>query len=157
MTRVRLPDTRGSVTKSFRIGGGEAWHVTVGLYEDGKPGELFIHPPRQGQETAGLADALAQSVSMGLQHGIPLSVYADKFRAMRFEPSGFTGDKDYPIALSRLDYIGQWLLSRFGSDSAIPSQEPSRTGPPCVDCGTIMIRSGSCYKCDNCGSTSGCS
>jgi ribonucleoside-diphosphate reductase alpha chain len=168
MTRKKLPDTRASVTKTFRIGEGDAWHVTVGLYENGKPGELFIFPPREGEESSGLADALAQSVSLGLQHGIPISAYAKKFQGMKFAPAGFTKDKQFPMVSSRLDYIGKWLAEKWPEGGPVskgnyvtwdPWHAVAATGdgPPCQDCGALMVRSGSCYKCGNCGSTSGCS
>jgi len=185
--RRRLPDERQAITHKFSIGGHEGY-ITVGLYEDGVPGEIFITMSKEGSTISGLMDAFATSVSMALQYGVPLRVLVEKFSHMRFEPSGFTGNKDIPLAKSILDYIFRWLGKKFipaeempgaGEDqmestlsslsptkiSSAPSREKAERevfqtqsdAPPCHQCGSIMIRSGSCYKCRNCGETSGCS
>lgn len=186
--RRRLPDERQAITHKFSIAGHEGY-ITVGLYEDGSPGELFITMSKEGSTISGLMDAFATSVSMALQYGVPLRVLVEKFSHMRFEPSGFTGNKDVPIAKSVLDYIFRWLGKKFLPPDEIPqnitehvelavagainekklamasAQERAEKevyklqsdAPPCHSCGSIMVRSGTCYKCVNCGETSGCS
>ena len=184
--RRRLPDERSAVTHKFSISGHEGY-ITVGLYEDGTPGELFITMSKEGSTISGLMDGFATAVSLALQYGVPLKVLVDKFSHMRFEPSGFTNSKDVPIAKSVLDYIFRWMGLKFLPREERPASvivdsiatEPKAEektefnisleqtekkvfqeqadAPPCHECGSIMIRSGSCYKCLNCGSTSGCS
>ncbi len=184
--RRRLPDERAAVTHKFSIGGHEGY-ITVGLYEEGVPGEIFITMSKEGSTISGLMDAFATSVSMAFQYGVPLRVLVEKFQHMRFEPSGFTGNREIPIAKSILDYIFRWLGKRFlppdelppaSEESAEPVARPvaettaaatrreihehevyqaQADAPPCHACGSIMVRSGACYKCVNCGETSGCS
>ncbi|MDI6765973.1 MAG: vitamin B12-dependent ribonucleotide reductase [Bacteroidota bacterium] len=185
--RRRLPDERQALTHKFSIAGHEGY-ITAGLYEDATPGEIFITMSKEGSTISGLMDAFATSVSMALQYGVPLRVLIEKFSHMRFEPSGFTGNKDIPMAKSILDYIFRWLGKKFllpddqvrsfddtdhtTDDSPIeikiltaPTREQKEQevfhaqadAPPCHQCGSIMVRSGSCYKCRNCGETSGCS
>jgi len=186
--RRRLPDERQALTHKFSIANHEGY-ITVGLYEDNTAGEIFITMSKEGSTISGLMDAFATSVSMALQYGVPLRVLAEKFTHMRFEPSGFTGNKDIPIAKSILDYIFRWLSKKFlpadeqqktidnNGEAAVtaslgevkiltaPSRERAEQevfqaqadAPPCHTCGSIMVRSGSCYKCRNCGETSGCS
>jgi ribonucleoside-diphosphate reductase alpha chain len=273
--RRRLPSERTAVTHKFEISGHEGY-ITVGLYPDGQPGEIFLKMAKEGSTVSGLMDSFATTVSVALQYGVPLRDLVNKFAHVRFEPSGFTGNQEIPIAKSLIDYIFRWLGSRFltsedramlglidrsalvsdppitsalGGTSgpvssspavtevaalapqaeeglsaideatsapkskpaadtpkatavAAPSAEAaSRTGdelkviaknghanghsgasnggaakaitlslgvtnvafkiqedaPSCAECGSIMVRNGSCYKCLNCGSTSGCS
>ena len=186
--RRRLPDERQAVTHKFSIAGHEGY-ITVGLYEDGTPGEIFITMSKEGSTISGLMDAIATSVSMAFQYGVPLRVLVEKFSHMRFEPSGFTNNKDIPIAKSVLDYIFRWLGKKFLPPDEIPAivdehvelvtpgiappkgvshnaaldqkehqvYRMQADAPPCHDCGSIMVRNGACYKCLNCGSTSGCS
>jgi ribonucleoside-diphosphate reductase alpha chain len=281
--RHRLPAERAAVTHKFDIAGHEGY-ITVGLYPDGQPGEIFLKMAKEGSTVSGLMDSFATSVSMALQYGVPLRDLVNKFAHVRFEPSGFTGNQEIPIAKSIVDYIFRWLGSRFLSaddkaglglidrsqvvdeaprpfgasalapkaeegisavDEAVsapvsssastassapsasvppaaepraPSDEPEATAvaapavpapaapvapaprdelvvvangtsngktngassiaaslgvslgggtrvafaaqadaPSCAECGSIMVRNGSCYKCLNCGSTSGCS
>ena len=261
--RRRLPDERKSLTHKFSIAGHEGY-ITVGLYDDGTPGEMFIRMAKGGSVISGLIDAFATSTSIALQYGVPLKVLVNKFVHLRFEPSGFTSNPNIRIAKSIIDYLFRWLAMKFlptedqvavgvnldvqtlaeagrddveasmdkemrerlpltpsGSDSAdiqrehakaqaIEAQgrqmnivEAGRTGeadphpvpppsygrgsegggeqtvtfiyqeetsnaltmsfdtqsdaPPCDTCGAIMVRNGACYKCMNCGSTSGCS
>jgi ribonucleoside-diphosphate reductase alpha chain len=273
--RRRLPDERRAVTHKFQIAGHEGY-ITVGLYPDGQPGEIFLKMAKEGSTISGLMDTLATMTSISLQYGVPLRDLVNKFSHMRFEPSGFTGNSEIPIAKSTVDYIFRWMGSRFlskddrdalgiissdayvteapagsaggfgsgiafggpvatspsGVDSAAeeligeaggpkasaaddPAQPPraeavdgtdlpvlsnghalanghatnglanghakegpvgpvtvkplslggevkvafsvSADSPSCSDCGSIMVRNGSCYKCLNCGSTSGCS
>ncbi len=194
--RHRLPHERQAVTKKFSIAGHEGY-VTVGMYEDDTPGELFIVMSKEGSTISGLMDGFATAISMALQYGVPLEVLVNKFAHTRFEPSGFTGDKEIPMAKSILDYIFRWLALRFMKPEDRPhvllaSAQPSLHGngaakteawrpdaqlqlqlrvaeterkvfqeqsdaPPCSICGELMVRNGSCYKCLNCGSTSGCS
>ncbi|HEX8553025.1 MAG TPA: vitamin B12-dependent ribonucleotide reductase [Abditibacteriaceae bacterium] len=193
--RRKLPDERTAITHKFSIAGQEGY-FTVGLYEDGSPGEIFIKMSKEGSTISGLMDSFAVSVSMALQYGVPLSVLVKKFTHTRFEPSGYTTNKEIPIAKSLMDYIFRWFDLKFhpngdnghvgkevhtihapskptsaksnnaqptllteggGGDNLNGSLAHLQTdAPPCTECGTIMIRAGACYKCPNCGTTSGC-
>ncbi|MDH7599278.1 MAG: vitamin B12-dependent ribonucleotide reductase [Sedimentisphaerales bacterium] len=110
--RRRLPDTRQSITHKFSVAGHEGY-LTVGLYEDGQPGELFITMAKEGSTIGGLMDVIGTCVSMALQYGVPLSALVDKFRHARFEPSGMTSNRDIPFAKSLIDYIFCWLGCQF--------------------------------------------
>jgi ribonucleoside-diphosphate reductase alpha chain len=110
--RERLPDTRNSVTHKFNVAGHEGY-LTVGLYDDGRPGELFITMAKEGSTVGGLMDAFGTAVSMSLQYGVPLEVYVNKFSHMRFEPMGHTKNPDIRIAKSIIDYIFRWLGITF--------------------------------------------
>jgi ribonucleoside-diphosphate reductase alpha chain len=188
--RRKLPDERHAITHKFSIAGHEGY-ITVGMYEDGKPGEIFLVMAKEGSTISGLMDAFATSISMALQYGVPLEALVEKFSHVRFEPSGFTKNSEIPYAKSITDYIFRWLASKFlsaerqeavgvqPSDTSLRpitgavasartdrAVEPSALGaairaqsdaPPCHYCGSIMTRNGSCYRCANCGSTSGCS
>lgn len=110
--RERLLDTRRSVTHKFNVGGHEGY-ITVGLYDDGRPGELFITMAKEGSTIGGLMDAFGTAVSMSLQYGVPLEVYVKKFSHTRFEPWGYTRNPDIPVAKSLVDYIFRWLGSEF--------------------------------------------
>ena len=181
-----MPAERASVTHKFSVGGHEGY-ITVGLYEDGRPGEVFIKMSKEGSTLSGFMDGFALSVSIGLQYGVPLKALVDKFINTRFEPSGYTGHRSIPYAKSVLDYIGRWLGGRFiSADYLTPSGElatpagipavvlsapalrasaPGESvpqvsfdgAPTCAECGMLMTPNGGCYKCENCGSTSGCS
>jgi ribonucleoside-diphosphate reductase alpha chain len=181
--RRRLPDTRRSLTHKFSVGGHEGY-ITVGLYEDGSPGEIFITMAKEGSTLSGMADAFATAISLALQYGVPLRDLAYKFSHMRFEPAGPTGNPEIPVAQSIVDYIFRWLASQFLSEEEkqelgiltpearevlarqgprqLPLLEVRRPGlihddaPPCPSCGWIMARRGACYCCDNCGTTTGC-
>jgi ribonucleoside-diphosphate reductase alpha chain len=190
--RHKLPDERRAITHKFDIQGHEGY-ITVGIYEDGTPGEIFLVMSKEGSTISGLMDAFATSISLALQYGVPLEVLVKKFAHTRFEPSGFTKNPEIPIAKSITDYIFRWLASKFldGTQQeaigivrrdpiveieapAAPAPAPIKAAPAdsspikisfvgqedapaCSDCGSIMIRNGTCYKCLNCGSTSGCS
>ena len=277
--RRRLPAERSAVTHKFDIAGHEGY-ITVGLYPDGQPGEIFLKMAKEGSTVSGLMDTFATTVSVALQYGVPLKDLVNKFAHVRFEPSGFTGNQEIPIAKSIVDYIFRWLGSRFLSpddkvnlglidrtavvadvpasspgsatdpsggpcpaglsadappapyavanggspvdppaatdtdapkatavsartaEAPKPASEPlaviatngslgnghaangngkasngnggsspvtlsfgntkvsfqtQADAPSCAECGSIMVRNGSCYKCLNCGSTSGCS
>ena len=106
--RERLPHTRRSLTHKFDIQGHEGY-VTVGFYPDGRPGEVFITMAKEGSTIGGLMDVLGTSISIGLQYGVPLEVFVNKFAHSRFEPAGFTKNPDIPIAKSMTDYIFRWL------------------------------------------------
>ena len=174
--RRRLPDERKAVIHHFSVGGHEGY-LMVGLYEDGQPGEIFIRMAKAGSTIAGLMDSFGIAVSLALQYHVPLSVLCSKFSHTRFEPSGWSGVKEIGYAKSVMDYIARWLALKF-----LPPMSPSPTGvgaevmpptpahlsqrelvdvetdaPACKECGAIMTRSGSCYRCGNCGWTSGCS
>src|SRR5205823_4302694 len=188
--REKMPAERSSVTHKFSVGGHEGY-ITVGLYEDNRPGEVFIKMSKEGSTLSGVMDGLALTISIGLQYGVPLKVFVDKLLNTRFEPSGITANANIRFVSSVLDYIARWLGGRFISSDylklnghapeviataplqttlAIPppihSSEPagSRTpsnahegAPTCSECGMLMVPNGACYKCENCGSTSGCS
>ena len=208
--RRKLPDERRSLTHKFEIAGFEGY-ITVGMYEDGSPGEIFVNMSKQGSTISGLMDAFATAISYALQYGVPLRFLVDKFAHMRFEPSGFTKNPQLPYAKSIIDYLFRWLAARFLDEEAkrevgvlvergepgpeaaavpeavkpavsagaangvvsavsqpanVTAAPPSTTGgsflyqqdaPPCPDCGCLMVRNGTCYKCLNCGTTSGCS
>ena len=227
--RRRLPDERRAITHKFSIAGHEGY-ITVGVYEDGRPGEIFLVMAKEGSVVSGLMDSFATAVSLALQYGVPLQALVDKFSHVRFEPSGFTNNPEIPIAKSLVDYIFRWLASKFlsvdqqrsigvhvkegaaqdqsgseggdettsngplqplsiglvpgpsaprgdqdgrgGLDAPKPPSvgaagldstrtmfafRPDEDAPPCPDCGSIMVRNAACYKCLNCGTTSGCS
>ncbi len=116
--RYKLPDERASFTHKFSIGGHEGY-ITVGMYEDQSPGEIFVRMAKEGSVIAGLMDSFATAISLALQHGVPLYVLIEKFKGTRFEPSGFTGNQEIPIATSIMDYLFRWLAIRF------PSEGPS--------------------------------
>jgi ribonucleoside-diphosphate reductase alpha chain len=205
--RRKLPEERKAITHKFDIQGHEGY-LTVGMFHDGTPGELFVTMAKEGSTISGLMDAFATQTSYALQFGVPLKFMVDKFSHMRFEPSGFTKNQEIPIAKSIVDYIFRWMASHFlpieEQDEAgvirrepvqesVPAQAaaPAETkpapaatelkvlaaptngngghgtvqriafvntdAPACPDCGAITVRSGSCYKCLNCGATTGCS
>lgn len=110
--RRRLPDTRDSLTHKFCVAGHEGY-LTVGLYPDGSPGEVFLRMAKEGSTVGGLMDAVATSVSLGLQYGVPLDVYAHKFARGRYEPAGPTHNPELPFASSLTDYVFRWLASQF--------------------------------------------
>ncbi|MCA2979145.1 MAG: vitamin B12-dependent ribonucleotide reductase [Myxococcaceae bacterium] len=190
--RRRLSDERRAITHKFSIAGHEGY-LTVGMYEDGQPGELFITMAKEGSTVSGLMDSFATAISLALQYGVPLQVLADKFSHTRFEPAGFTNNPDLPIAKSITDYIFRWLSLKFlpqaGASESLMEAEARKVAaaqpqgkvaapsapmaaeakgssfsflnqadaPPCPVCGTITVRNGACYKCHNCGATTGCS
>jgi len=120
--RERLPSVRQSVTRKFKIArpghrnGDLRMYVTVGLYPDGRPGEVFIRSDLVGSFASGTLDAVAMVLSMAWQHGVPFRPVVEKLRGTRFEPQGATGDPEYGIVSSPLDYVARWLLRRFGGD-----------------------------------------
>jgi len=241
--RRRLPDTRRSITHKFNVAGHEGY-LTVGLYEDGLPGELFITMAKEGSTIGGLMDSLGTATSVALQYGVPVESLVTKFTHQRFEPAGMTTNRDIPMAKSLVDYIFRWLGMQFipgyreanaprrpseeqerassardtttkeqascTTPASISLAEPQRApsamaamveprpsaqgasphasagvsrrssmvlveyesvqastlsvaldsvndAPPCDVCGTITVRSGTCYKCLNCGNSMGCS
>jgi ribonucleoside-diphosphate reductase alpha chain len=197
--RRKMPSERQSITHKFSIGGHEGY-ITVGMYESGEPGEIFIKMAKEGSTLSGFMDGFALSVSIGLQYGVPLKALVDKFINTRFEPAGYTGHPAIPYAKSVLDYIARWLGGRFISPdyltrngdaapalsataaratlpAAVPTADddpgPGGAGslamnaresrplfdgaPTCSECGMLMTPNGACYKCENCGGTSGCS
>jgi ribonucleoside-diphosphate reductase alpha chain len=196
--REKMPVERDSVTHKFSVGGHEGY-ITVGMYHDRRPGEVFIKMSKEGSTLSGIMDGLALTISLGLQYGVPLKVFVDKLLNTRFEPSGITANPNIRFVSSVLDYIARWLGGRFISSdylklngeqaavshapvlpavSATPTPavtETMRLAPPltnaqsskprdqhegaptCSECGMLMVPNGACYKCENCGSTSGCS
>jgi ribonucleoside-diphosphate reductase alpha chain len=205
--RRKLPDERRSITHKFSLGNHDGY-ITVGMYDDGTPGEIFIKMSKEGATLSGLMDGIALSISIGLQYGVPLKALVDKLMNTRFEPSGFTANPEIRFASSVLDYIARWLGGKFisadylklhnegadvgifarpgaaplASSAATPMGDPilapstaemapmpprpaestrlritTDDAPYCSECGMLMTPNGSCYKCTNCGSTSGCS
>ncbi len=197
--REKLPRSRSSRTFEFRVADCKGF-VTVGEYEDGRPGELFIRVSKQGSTLAGIMDAFAIAVSHGLQYGVPLTAFVDAFVGMRFEPAGMTDDEDLRIASSLMDYLFRRMAVEYLPENErrarnilttgersqptlpgvveattatsqgldLPPDPPAAVAPSaeadtvsdapfCGQCGTQMVRAGSCYACRDCGSTSGCS
>ena len=229
--RRRLPDERQALTHKFSVGGHEGY-ITIGLYPDQTPGEIFITMSKEGSVVSGLMDAFATSISLALQYGVPLRTLVEKFMHSRFEPSGFTGNPQIPMAKSIMDYLFRYMALKFldkdersnvgliadqqddydndggGSSGqsnpfaevapkapvapapaqtastasvespkgqAGPQGTASQTGqtrtqaaerevfvtqadaPPCPECGSITTRNGACYRCNNCGTSIGCS
>jgi ribonucleoside-diphosphate reductase alpha chain len=111
--RETLPSTRKSVTHKFAIGGHEGY-LTIGLFADGRPGELFIKMSKEGSTLSGLIQGFCRAFSLTLQHGLPVADAAERFRGMRFEPMGATSNPDIPEALSILDYVARYLLLHYG-------------------------------------------
>lgn len=148
--RERLPDTRQSITHKFSVSGHEGY-VTVGLFPDGRPGELFITMAKEGSTIGGLMDAFGTAVSMSLQYGVPLEDYVRKFSHMRFEPQGHTKNPDIRIAKSLIDYIFRWLgitflpgyreanLGIVPDDSTAEKNEPNATGESAGNGGNAAI------------------
>ncbi|HKM80109.1 MAG TPA: vitamin B12-dependent ribonucleotide reductase, partial [Candidatus Acidoferrum sp.] len=192
MQREKMPVERDSVTHKFSVGGHEGY-ITVGMYPDGRVGELFIKMAKEGSTLSGVMDGLALTISLGLQYGVPLKVFVDKLVNTRFEPSGISANPNIRFATSVLDYIARWLGGKFissdylklngttvgdkvgfggmhnsvaaGTTAAPRTSEPMsysprdahEGAPTCSECGMLMVPNGACYKCENCGSTSGCS
>ncbi|OGL66608.1 ribonucleoside-diphosphate reductase, adenosylcobalamin-dependent [Candidatus Uhrbacteria bacterium RIFCSPHIGHO2_01_FULL_63_20] len=206
LRRRRLPDERRSITHKFAVGAHEGY-ITVGLYDDGTPGEIFVMMSKEGSTISGLMGSFATAVSIGLQYGVPLEVLVNKFVHTRFEPSGYTQNPNIRIAKSIVDYIFRWMAAKFlpreaqlavgvnvadeivapvgalaeaVETKAEPSPQANLFAPPptpsarqgsgltstfnnsadapaCDTCGSIMVRNAACYKCLNCGATSGCS
>lgn len=255
--RREMPDERKSITHKFSVAGHEGF-ITVGLFEDGTPGELFITMSKEGSTLSGIINALAVSTSMNLQYGVPIETIVKKFAHVRFEPSGMTDNREIPVAKSIIDYIGRWLSVKFlskerakqyhnedlversysdggsnerlnlisfvsneNSDPAVDesvssqvdsqvyshintdeqsdsvvmysaeevaqehkSMQPATTAqtssessviefskaqqqmamaqnnsgaPMCSNCGSVTVQNGACYKCPDCGTTTGCS
>jgi ribonucleoside-diphosphate reductase alpha chain len=208
--RERLPRRRLSKTFAFRVADCEGY-VTVGEYEDGRPGEVFIKVSKQGSTLAGIMDAFSISISLGLQHGVSLATYVRKYSNMKFEPAGLTDDPDLRLATSLMDYmfrrmaldylsyderlelgvlstsertqptlpgveetttptsgmVDDAMAERYAAQALNPAMQAAsvpllargelRDAPYCYSCGDAMQRSGSCYVCGSCGTTSGCS
>ena len=207
--RRRLADERQAITHKFQVGGYEGY-LTIGLYEDGSPGEIFVTMAKQGSVISGLMDSFATSISIALQYGVPLEALVNKFANARFEPSGLTNNPQIRMAKSIVDYIAKYLGLKFltldqqqrlgviantpvsGSqtklDLKLTDEQPepvivladqpvsNDTGaedtgmaelssaedpvaqtdaPPCPNCGSITTRTGTCFTCLSCGSTTG--
>ncbi len=114
--RRRLPDERASITHKFNVGGHEGY-LTIGLYEDGTPGEIFLRMAKEGSTISGLMDSFATAVSLALQYGVPMKDLVNKFSHLRFEPAGFTTNRDIPMAKSLVDYIFRYMATKFMSQA----------------------------------------
>ena len=140
------------MTHRFTVGGHKGY-ITVGLYEDGRPGELFLAVSKEGSTVRGLLDSLGVSVSLGLQYGVPLAVYIERFQLSRFEPAGWSSHPELGYAHSLVDYVFRWLELRFGpapdeADSATAVHSWSE-GDTCRRCGGVL--SVSRNTCPDCG------
>jgi ribonucleoside-diphosphate reductase alpha chain len=178
--RRRLPDERPSITHKFRVGEQEGY-ITVGLFDDGRPGEVFITISKEGSTIRGLMDSVAVLTSLALQYGVPLEDLVRKFRGVHFEPAGFTDNPELPQASSLVDYIFRWLEERFvtkelGTRSKeqgtrnraskakkgrkkpsslfpVPSSSDISTGLACPECGSVLVFAEGCLVCRSCGYT----
>ena len=112
MPRTRLPLNCNSIRHRFKVGDCKGYLI-VGLFDDGRPGELFLKISKRGSTLSGFADAFSIAVSMGLQHGIPLADLCRKFVGVQFEPDGLTSNPDIPLARSVVDYVFRWMVRRF--------------------------------------------
>jgi len=157
-SRKKLPNDRPSTTHKFAIGGHEGY-ITVGMYEDGKPGELFIVVSKEGSFVSGLLDSFATMVSIALQYGAPITLIIDKLKGHSFEPQGITSNPAIRFAKSISDYIGRFLELKFVEKDKEKSKEVKSSihTPPCPSCGSLTTQSGSCHVCSSCGTTTGCS
>ncbi|MDE0437692.1 MAG: vitamin B12-dependent ribonucleotide reductase [bacterium] len=180
--RRELPRSRRSMTTAWRVGDLRGY-LTVGQYDDGTPGEMFIQGTKEGTTLSGLLGAVAVAVSHGLQWGVPLETYVHAFKGMRFDPCGVTNDEDLRVATSvmdylvrrmALDYLPEGKRQELGvlsaserAEQALPGLETAGVvsttatvtadAPLCMSCGTRMVPAGSCHTCPGCGTTSGCS
>jgi ribonucleoside-diphosphate reductase alpha chain len=189
--RRKLPAERQSLTHKFRLGEHKGY-ITVGFYENGRPGEIFVTMSKEGSTVRGLMDTVATLASICLQYGVPLEDMVRKFEWVKFEPNGITDTDGIRFAHSIVDYIFRWLGRKFlapaeavheeaeggngnggngdggngnGGGKVLPKPVESSAlnrvfqadAPACSRCGSIMVRSGACYRCDNCGEQSGCS
>ena len=153
--RRHLPDERQSITHKFRVGDQEGY-VTVGLFEDGTPGEVFVKMAKEGSTVSGLTDAVALMTSIALQYGVSLEKIAAKLEQTRFEPYGITANAEIPFATSVLDYIFRWLRLHFGLADAGDAVAPAvaeASGLTCPDCGQQMEYLERCLTCQSCGYT----
>lgn len=186
-----LPRTRQSVTHKFRIENHSGF-LTVGMFDDGTPGEVFIRMAKAGSTVHGLYENFGRLASMALQYGVPLEALVKAFQHQRFRPEGLTDDDVIRTASSVLDYVFRWIGNRFASADTVAAGTPpprspdtevgtdtpgsledeesgkaglrntsghpaaEATGPPCPECGQIMIRTGTCHTCQNCGYNGGC-
>ena len=174
-SRIRLEDERKSITHKFDISGYEGY-LTVGLYENGSPGELFVTISKQGSMISGLLDSYATLFSLSLQYGVPLMHIVAKMKNTRFEPAGVTKNENIMIAKSIMDYIGRWLEMKFLVDESdeddyyyyyeedkinslnFPqpqTDDQDGSGDLCMECGCIMIQAGTCAYCPSCGNSNG--
>ena len=170
--RHRLPDERAAITRRFEIAGHKLY-LTVGLFEDGTPGEVFLRSAKEGSTLAGLLDTIGILFSLALQYGVPLKAITDKLSYSRFAPAGFTGVPGIEYATSPVDFVVRWMAQRFLPPEERPEPVPpmaalppppaeavlQATGDasPCEKCGHLMQRAGAgnCWVCPNCAATIG--
>jgi len=163
--REHLPDERNSITHKFRVGDQEGY-ITVGLYANGRPGEIFVKIAKEGSTVSGLMDTVALLTSVTLQYGVPIEDLARKLKNTRFEPYGRTNNPHIPWATSVVDYVFRWLERKFAPDAAAtdasshtteneplnPATRPSeQTGLGCPDCGALLVYQEGCLVCRSCG------
>lgn len=162
-THTKLPDTRKGTTHKFSVNGSEGY-ITFNLYDDGRPGEMFIVMAKEGSTLSGLMDVLATTASIALQHGVPLTTIIKKWQNQKFEPSGFTKHPDIKVAKSFVDYLARWMairfvteeerkaanISLFNGDSHHASTE---IGATCKECGGMLVQNDDALRCNNCNHT----
>ncbi len=149
--RRHLPDEREAVTHKFRVGDQEGY-LTVGMFPDGKPGEVFMKMAKEGSTVSGLMDAVAMLTSVALQYGVSLEQLAAKLEETRFEPYGVTANPEIPFATSVLDYVFRWMRLHFGIEASLPDgTAPSLSGLTCPDCGQQLQYAERCLSCRFCG------
>ncbi len=146
--RKLLPDTRSSITHAFSIGPQEGY-LSVGMYEDGTPAEMFLIVAKGGSTVRGMADCFAIAISLCLQYGVPLRDLVKKFTLQRFDPSGPTSNKDIPFARSMVDYIFRFMNREFGEDVPVGEEDPMEemAGDLCPTCGSPLIHVSGCASC----------
>jgi len=166
--REHLPDERRSVTHKFRVGDQEGY-ITVGLYDDGRPGEIFVKIAKEGSTVSGLMDAVALLTSVTLQYGVPIEDLSRKLKNTRFEPYGRTNNPHIPWATSVVDYVFRWLERKFAPESAaadasahvppggsahpepVEGRADEHSGLGCPDCGALLAYQEGCLVCRSCG------
>jgi ribonucleoside-diphosphate reductase alpha chain len=162
-SRKRLGEECTTLRHKFTVGGEEGY-FHIGMYEDGAPGEMFVRISKHGSSLNGLLDSLLIAISVGLQYGVPLRSFTDKFKGVRFEPSGFTPNPKIPMVTSLVDYLARYLEQKFMPSDEAPIEVAPKmahhkagySGPPCGKCGNMTQRSGACWLCSSCGTTTGC-
>lgn len=160
-TRRELPATRPSALIHKFVVGGQNHYLALGMFEDGQLGEIFLTASGGGTYDALLSN-WAIAVSIALQYGVPLKDYVGQFKYKDFQPNGFTGNEDIPSVLSPIDYVARFLENYFFASGDEPECDEVESavnmqGPPCTNCGNMTVRRGTCYYCNTCGDSSGCS
>lgn len=148
--REKLPQTRESVTHHFRVGD-QSGYIIVGLYPDGRPGEVFIVANRVGSSTRGYLDTIGILTSFALQSGVTVENLAEKLSGVRFEPSGLTNDSDIPVATSIIDYVYRWIRRTFVDRDGHSEYTKNPSGNMCPECDGVLFYAEGCEQCPSCG------